>query len=249
MKETLRGRTAVVTGGTRGIGRAIALEFAERGANLLLTYRGNETAAEECRRLLSAYDVRAEFLPGDAADPAHAEAALARAKEAFGHADILVNNAGVTRDKLLLRMSAADFDEIVRADLSGAFYMTRAFAPLMTKRRAGRIVNIASVVGLRGNPGQVNYAAAKAGLIGMTLAAAKELGSRGVTVNAVAPGYIATDMTEALSEAQKTAMTEAISLRRAGTPADVAKAVAFFASDDASYITGQVLCVDGGIVL
>jgi 3-oxoacyl-[acyl-carrier protein] reductase len=242
-------RAAVVTGGTRGIGRAVALELAARGVDLLLTYRGNEEAAAECRSLLSAYDVRAEFLRGDAADPAHSGEALARVKERFGRVDILVNNAGVTRDKLLLRMSAADFDEILRADLSGAFYMLRAFAPLMVKQRAGRIVNIASVVGLRGNPGQINYAAAKAGLVGMTLSAAKELGSRGITVNAVAPGYIETEMTEGLPEAQKAAMAEAISLKRAGAPADVAKAVAFLASDDAAYITGQVLCVDGGIII
>jgi 3-oxoacyl-[acyl-carrier protein] reductase len=245
----LTGRTAVVTGGTRGIGRAVALELAARGADLLLTYRGNAEAAEECLGLLSAFGVRALLLQGDAADPSHSAEVAKTIKEKFGSVEILVNNAGITRDKLLLRMSPEDFDDVIRADLSGAFYMMRALAPFMTKQRSGRIVNISSVVGLRGNPGQVNYAAAKAGLVGMTLSAAKELGSRGITVNAVAPGYIATDMTDALPEEQRNAMLGAIALRRVGAPADVAKAVAFLASDDAAYITGQVLCVDGGLVI
>ncbi|MDR1246834.1 MAG: 3-oxoacyl-[acyl-carrier-protein] reductase [Clostridiales Family XIII bacterium] len=245
----LTGKTAVVTGGTRGIGRAVALELAERGADILLTYRGNADAAEECLKLLSAYNIRALLLRGDAANPEHSTEVAAAAKEKFGRVDILVNNAGITRDKLLLRMSPADFDDVIRANLSGAFYMTRAVAPFMTKQRAGRIVNISSVAGLRGNPGQLNYAASKAGLVGMTLSAAKELASRGITVNAVAPGYIVTDMTDALTDEQRAAMVEAVSLGRAGSPVDVAKAVAFLASDDAAYITGQVLCVDGGIVI
>jgi 3-oxoacyl-[acyl-carrier protein] reductase len=246
---SMTGKTVLVTGGTRGIGRAVALEFAERGAELLLTYRGNEEAAKECLGMLSAFSVRVELLRGDIADPVHSAEAVRTIKEKFGKIDVLINNAGLTRDKLLLRMSPSDFDDVIRADLSGAFYMLRAVAPLMTKQRAGRIVNISSVVGLRGNPGQVNYSAAKAGLIGMTLSAAKELGSRGITVNAVAPGYIATDMTDVLPEGQRAAMLEAIALKRAGTPAEVAKAVAFLASDDAAYITGQILCVDGGIVI
>ncbi|MDR1571147.1 MAG: 3-oxoacyl-[acyl-carrier-protein] reductase [Clostridiales Family XIII bacterium] len=243
----LTGRTAVVTGGTRGIGRAIALELAGRGARLILTYRGNEDAAQETLRLLAEIGAEAELLRGDAADPLHAAEAAALAKERYGGADILVNNAGITSDRLLLRMDADDFDRVIRTNLSGAFYMLKAVAPMMTRQRWGRIVNISSLAGVRGNPGQANYASSKAGMIGLTLSAAKELGSRGITVNAVAPGYIATDMTEALTEGQKAAMLGAVSLRRAGSPEDVAKAVAFLASEDAGYITGQVLGVDGGM--
>ncbi|MDR3296109.1 MAG: 3-oxoacyl-[acyl-carrier-protein] reductase [Clostridiales Family XIII bacterium] len=243
----LEGKTAVVTGGTRGIGRAIALELAARGVNLLLTWRGNEAAAAETAATLKQYKIRAELLRGDAADPAHSRAAAALVKEKFGKADILVNNAGITRDKLLLRMNADDFDQVVQTNLSGAFYMMQALVPMMSKQRAGRIINISSLAGVRGNPGQVNYAASKAGVIGMTLAAAKELGARNITVNAVAPGYIKTDMTEALTEEQKLNLLHAVSLKRAGAPEDVAKAVAFLASEDAAYITGQVLCIDGGM--
>jgi 3-oxoacyl-[acyl-carrier protein] reductase len=248
MNPTLKGRLAVITGGTRGIGRAVALELAARGADLLLTYRADEAAAQETAELLRPYEGRVELLRGEAADAAHSEAAAALVKERFGAPYVLVNNAGFTRDKLLLRMSPADFDEVIAVNLSGAFYMTRALAPMMMKRREGRIINISSLAGLRGNPGQINYAASKAGVVGMTLAAAKEFGPRNITVNAVAPGYIKTDMTEVLTEDQKKAMLEAISLKRAGTAGDVAGAVAFLVSDAASDITGQVLRVDGGMM-
>ncbi|MDR1136289.1 MAG: 3-oxoacyl-[acyl-carrier-protein] reductase [Clostridiales Family XIII bacterium] len=243
----MKGKIAVITGGTRGIGRATAFELADRGADLALTYRGNDAAAEETRRALTELGVKVELLRGDAADPEHSKHVAAVVKEKFGRIDILVNNAGITRDKLMLRMDAEDFDDVIKANLNGAFYMMAALAPMMIKQRYGRIINVSSVAGLRGNPAQVNYAASKAGLVGMTLSAAKELGARGVTVNAVAPGYIETDMTEVLTDEQKANMIKVISLRRAGTPAEVAKAIAFLASDAAAYITGQVLGIDGGI--
>jgi 3-oxoacyl-[acyl-carrier protein] reductase len=243
----MKGKIAVITGGTRGIGRATAIEFAGRGAELVLTYRSNEEAAEETLRAIEGLGARAELVRGDAADPEHSRQVAALAKEKFGKVDILVNNAGITRDKLLLRMGAEDFDDVIGANLSGAFYMMAAIVPMMTKQRYGRIVNVSSIAGIRGNPAQVNYAASKAGLVGMTLSAAKELGARGVTVNAVAPGYIETDMTGILTDDQKAAMLKAISLRRAGAPEEVAKAIAFLASDSASYITGQVLGIDGGM--
>jgi 3-oxoacyl-[acyl-carrier protein] reductase len=245
----MKGKVAIVTGGIRGIGRAIALALAERGADLLLTYHSNEEAAAETAGLLRALGGRAALLRGDAADPGHAKEAAAKLKGEFGRVDILVNNAGVTRDKLLMRMGAEDFDGVVRTNLSGAFYMMAAVAPMMTKQRSGRIINISSVAGVRGNPAQANYAASKAGLIGLTMSAAKELGSRGITVNAVAPGYIRTDMTEGLTEEQKARMLDVISLKRAGAPEDVAALVAFLASGAAAYITGQTICVDGGMAV
>lgn len=245
----LKGKSAVITGGVRGIGKAIAEEFCRQGADVLLCYRSNEEAAKKTAEELSQYGTRVELIKGDVADPAHAEEAAKLAKELFGKIDILVNNAGITKDKLMMRMTPADFDEVVKANLNGSFYFLNAVAPVMIKQKGGRIINISSIVGVRGNAGQVNYSASKAGIIGMTLSAAKELGKRGITVNAVAPGYIETDMTEILTDDQKRAMLGAISLGRAGKASDVAKAVAFFASEGAAYITGQVLAVDGGMAM
>jgi 3-oxoacyl-[acyl-carrier protein] reductase len=245
----LKGKSAVITGGVRGIGRAIAEEFCRQGADVLLCYRSNEEAARRTAEELKQYGTRVELIKGDVSDPAHAEETAKLAKELFGKIDILVNNAGITKDKLLMKMSPADFDEVVQANLSGSFYFLQAIAPVMIKQRGGRIINISSVVGVKGNAGQVNYSASKAGIIGMTLSAAKELGKRGITVNAVAPGYIETDMTEILTEEQKKAMLDMISLGRAGKASDVANAVTFLASDAAAYITGQILTVDGGMAM
>ncbi|MDR1953340.1 MAG: 3-oxoacyl-[acyl-carrier-protein] reductase [Clostridiales Family XIII bacterium] len=245
----LHNKSAIITGGTRGIGRAAAIEFAKNGADLLLTYRGNDEAAAEIQKLLEPFETRIELLRGDAASADFARSAVNRAKDIFGKVDILVNNAGITNDKLLLRMKPEDFDRVIQTNLNGAFYMLQAAAPLMTKNRAGRVINLSSVSGLRGNPGQVNYSASKAGLVGMTLSAAKELGARNITVNAVAPGFIETDMTDILTDAQREAALSQISLGRAGHPEEVAKLLAFLASDDAAYITGQVIGIDGGMVI
>lgn len=245
----LENKSAIITGGTRGIGKAIAMELAEEGANLLLTYVGNDVAAEETKKELESKGAKVEVMKGDISEESFAALVVARAKELYEGVDILVNNAGITNDKLLLRMKAEDFDSVVKTNLNGTFYMLKAVAPLMTKKRSGRIINLSSVVGIKGNPGQVNYSASKAGVIGLTLSSAKELGSRGITVNAVAPGFISTEMTDVMTDAQKEGAIASINLGRVGEAWEVAKLVAFLASDDAAYITGQVISIDGGMII
>lgn len=243
------GKTAIVTGGSRGLGRAVCLELARGGANVAFCYAGNDAAAQRTVQAVEEAGGKALALRCDVSDAAQVDALVKTAAERFGRVDILVNNAGITRDNLLMRMSEADFDAVVAANLKGVFLCMKAVSRLMLKQRYGRIVNLSSVVGLRGNAGQVNYAASKAGVIGMTKSLAKELASRGVTVNAVAPGFIETDMTAALSDSARTAALGSIPMGRLGAPEDVAKAVAFLAGDGAAYITGQVLAVDGGMAM
>lgn len=245
----LTGRNALVTGGSRGIGRAVCLELARRGANVAVNCAGNARAAEETAAACRELGVQAFAVQADVSDSAAAGAMVKAVIERFGRLDILVNNAGITRDKLALQMKNEDLDAVLDTNLKGAFYCMRAAYRPMMKQRYGRIVNLSSVVGLRGNPGQANYAASKAGLIGMSKSIAKELASRNVTVNLVAPGFIGTDMTAVLPEAAREALLKSIPMARLGQPEDVARAVAFFAAEDAGYITGQVLCVDGGMAV
>ena len=241
------GKTAVVTGGSRGIGRAVCLELAKGGANVVLCYAGSEAAANETAAACEALGAKALAVKCDVADSAQVKAMMDAAVKEFGRIDILVNNAGITRDGLTMMMKEEDFDAVIGANLKGTFLCMKAVSRLMMKQRYGRIVNLSSVVGLRGNAGQVNYAASKAGVIGMTKSLAKELASRNVTVNAVAPGFIETDMTAAMPESAKTATLAAIPMQRLGAAEDVARAVAFLVSDEAAYITGQVLAIDGGM--
>ncbi|WP_425756797.1 3-oxoacyl-[acyl-carrier-protein] reductase [Ihubacter sp. rT4E-8] len=243
----MKGKTAIVTGGSRGIGRAVCLEFARRGANLVINYAGNQAAAQETVAACQAFGVSVLALQGDVAEEADCARIATAACETFGSIDILVNNAGITRDNLLMRMSEDDFDAVIRTNLKGSFLMMKAVSRQMMKQRYGRIVNVSSVVGLSGNAGQVNYAASKAGVVGMTKSFAKEVASRGITVNAVAPGFIETDMTAKMTEAAVKAAAASIPAGRMGTPEDVAAAAAFLASQEAAYVTGQVLAVDGGM--
>ena len=245
----LDGKTALVTGASRGIGRAIALCLAAEGARVAINYAGNVKAAEEVKASVEAAGGTAILCQADIADSTAVEAMIADVVKEFGTIDILVNNAGITRDTLLMRMKDEDFAKVLDTNLKGVFYCTKAVAKLMMKKRAGRIINMASVVGLVGNAGQTNYAAAKAGVIGFSKSAAKELASRGITVNVVAPGFIGTDMTAGLPESVKEKMLTDIPLGRMGEPEDVANAVLFLALDQASYITGQVVNVDGGMVM
>ena len=242
-------QTAVVTGGSRGLGRAVCLELAKGGANVVLCYAGNAAAAEETAKACEALGAQVLAVKCDVSDAAQVKDLMDAAVARFGRIDILVNNAGITRDGLLMTMKEEDFDAVTATNLKGTFLCMKAVARLMMRQRYGRIVNLSSVVGLRGNAGQVNYAASKAGVIGMTKSLAKELASRGVTVNAVAPGFIDTDMTAAMPEAAKTATLASIPMGRLGAPEDVARVVAFLASGEAAYVTGQVLAVDGGMAM
>ena len=245
--KRLEDRVALVTGGSRGIGAAIALRLAAEGARVALNYAGNAAAAADVVARIESDGGVAVAFQADVSDSAACAALVEAVVSRFGTLDILVNNAGITRDGLLVRMSDEDWSSVIDTNLSGAFYMTRAAGKVMMKARSGSIINISSVVGLTGNAGQVNYASAKAGLVGMTKSVARELASRGVRANVVAPGFIATDMTDALPEAARAAAAAAIALGRFGSPEDVAACVAFLASDDASYLTGQTIAVDGGM--
>ena len=245
----LQGKIALVTGGSRGIGRAICLELARRGANVAVNCAGSVQAAEETADTCRQLGVQAMVIPADVADPAACEAMVQAVLDTFGRIDILVNNAGITRDNLALRIDEADYDAVLDTNLKGAFFCCKAAYRPMMRQRSGRIINLSSVVGLRGNPGQSNYAASKAGLIGLTKSLAKELAGRKITVNAVAPGFIETDMTSVLPQQARDALLQAIPMARPGQPEEVARAVAFLAGDDAAYITGQVLSVDGGMAV
>ncbi|MCI9310010.1 MAG: 3-oxoacyl-[acyl-carrier-protein] reductase [Lawsonibacter sp.] len=246
---SLKGNVALVTGGSRGIGRAVCLELARQGAAVAVNYAGNSAAAEETVEQCRALGVEAEAFRADVADPAACDALVAAVKERFGRLDILVNNAGIARDGLLMTAKEEDFSQTLDTNLKGAYFCTKAAAKVMLRQKYGRIVCLSSVVGLRGNPGQTAYAASKAGVIGLVKAAAKELAGRDITVNAVAPGFIETDMTAVLPEKAKAAMLGTIPKGRPGSPEEVARAVAFFAGPECAYITGQVLCVDGGMAV
>lgn len=240
-------RAALVTGGAKGIGRAICLALAADGMNVAVNYAGSAAAAEETAAACRALGVQAVTLQADVRHPDECQKLIDTAAAAFGRLDVLVNNAGVTIDKLLIRMTEEDFDHVLDTNLKGAFFCTKVASRLMMRQRYGRIISVSSVVGLHGNAGQTNYAASKAGLIGLMKSVAKEYAARGVTANAVAPGFIETDMTAAMPTAARTAAVAAIPTGKVGCPQDVAAAVAFLAGEHAGYITGQVLCIDGGM--
>lgn len=245
----LKGKCAIVTGSSRGIGKAIAKKLASQGVNIVLNYRSSDEEALEVENELKEYGVEVLKVKADISKLNEVEHLIKAAKEKFNKIDIMVNNAGVTIDNLLIRMKEEDFDNVINVNLKGVFNCLKVITPVMLRQRCGAIINISSVVGLTGNAGQVNYAASKAGVIGMTKSLAKELGSRGITVNAVAPGFIETDMTHDLNEEYRKKIQQEIPLKRFGTADDVADVVSFLAGDDAKYITGQVIHVDGGMVM
>lgn len=245
----LTGKVALVTGASRGIGQAAAIELAKAGADIIVNFIGNEAVAQETVEAIEALGRKAIKIKANVGDADDVQAMVDEAHATFGHIDILVNNAGITRDGLLIRMKDSDWDEVLNINLKGVYLVTKAVAKLMVKQRAGRIINMTSVSGVTGNVGQANYAAAKAGVIGFTKTCAKELAARGITVNAIAPGFIETAMTDVLPEKIKEGITATVPLGRMGQPEEIAGVVTFLASDFASYITGQVLNVDGGMVM
>jgi len=245
----LDGKIALVTGASRGIGRAIALRLAEAGATVIVNYAGNVKAAQEVESMIVDAGGKAMLIQADIANTEAVDDMIKKINKEYGKIDILVNNAGITRDNLLMRMKESDWDDVINTNLKGIYNSTKAVSKFMMKQRSGRIVNMASVVGLTGNAGQANYAAAKAGVIGFSKSMAKELASRGITVNTVAPGFIETDMTAVLADQVKEELVSRIPLARLGNAKDVANAVMFLVSDEASYITGQTLNVDGGMVM
>ena len=248
-EKILAGKVALVTGASRGIGRAVALRLAGDGAKIAINFAGNLAKAEEVKSEIETLGSEAILVQGNVAEFETVSDIVKKIVDTWGKIDILVNNAGITRDNLLLKMSEKDFDEVIATNLKGVFNCTKAVTKLMMKQRTGRIVNLSSVVGLMGNISQANYAAAKAGIIGFTKSAAKEFASRNVTVNAIAPGFIETDMTDTLNDKVKEELSKNIPLGRFGSPKDVANVVAFLASEQAAYITGQVICVDGGMAI
>lgn len=245
----LEGKVAIVTGASRGIGRAVAISLAKAGAKVVINYAGNVAAAEEVKGLIETAGGQAMLMQADVANDEAVAAMVKQTMDTFGKIDILVNNAGITRDGLLMRMKESDWDAVMNTNLKGIFVCTKNVSKVMMKQRTGKIINMTSVVGIMGNAGQCNYAAAKAGVIGFTKSMAKELATRGITVNAIAPGFINSDMTAVLSEQVKEELATKIPVGRLGNPEDVAAAVLFLSSDSANYITGQTLNVDGGMVM
>ena len=245
----MEGRVALVTGGGRGIGQAIAVRLAKEGAKLAISYRSNDAAAEDTAELMRRIGAECETFRGDVASAGDVQALMKSVNETFGPVGILVNNAGMRRDNLLLRMKDAEFDEVLATNLKGMYLCTRAVLRGMVRARWGRIVNVSSVVGLVGNAGQANYAASKAGVIGFTKSVAREVADRGITVNAVAPGYVETELTGGLPENIKEQILDQVPMRRFGEPEEIAEVVAFLAGDGAAYVTGQTITVDGGMVM